>query len=372
MKIFGALALLAAIIIVGYSATSLFMSAYTASAEPWQQVLAGVGTASVVAWEAGALLLIGSAWHRGFKPVAVLSSLLLVVAMLVTMVWEARIVIGGRADKFASREVGVSKLKGIEDDLAWLRKRRETVTSRKDLEWITSRIEQREKDRDAASAVREVMPEASTAALMMGGSEAAWRAFLTALPLLFWMLARVTAVPLAMVAFIGKRQEARTASESSPAVIVHPQPSPAVSEELEAFLKPLESEPEPVTPPEPPKGPKKEPEALPVPVAAAPVLRIVDNTPPKPRSKAERNENVDIITKRWMEAAGAEKSHLTSGMTAKALYASYVEWCRDVRIAPVNDSHFGRSVRRLGVATGKTAMGATYGMRIPKIRSAVA
>src|SRR5688572_16957528 len=103
--IFGTLALLAAIVIVGYSATTLFTSAYTASSEPWQQYLNGTGAAAIVLWEATALILIGAAWHRGYKPVAVLSSLLLIVAMAVTLTWEMRTVIGGRADAFASREV---------------------------------------------------------------------------------------------------------------------------------------------------------------------------------------------------------------------------------------------------------------------------
>ena len=73
-----------------------------------------LGSADAV-WPSTRFLLIGAAWHRGYRPVAVGASVLLVVAMMVTLVWEARIVIGGRSDKFASREVSVNKLKGIEE-----------------------------------------------------------------------------------------------------------------------------------------------------------------------------------------------------------------------------------------------------------------
>ena len=371
MKIFGTMALLAAIMIVGYSATNLFMAAYTASAEPYQQMLAGIGTAAVVAWEAGAVMLIFRAWDIGYRPLAVGSVFLLIVAMAVSMVWEARIVIGGRSDKFATREVSAAKLKGIEDDLAWLRERRKTATKKQDLEWITERITIREKDRDSAVAVKDVMPEASAAVELFGGSEARWRAILSALPLLFWMLARVLAVPLAMMAFAVRRTEARTAAKSFPPVIVAPQPVPAVI----AFARPAESDPEPVTPPEPPKGPKKEQEAAPVTVEAPRpqatfVPRIVESAPtPKPKSKAERLEAVDAITRRWIAACGVVATTVGDGMSAKQVYADYAAFAGR---SAVGDSHFGRSIKRCGFQTRKTATGAVYKLAIRGKQEAVA
>jgi len=328
------MALLAALIIVGYSATNLFMSAYTASAEPYQQILAGIGTAAVVAWEAGAILLIGAAWHRGYRPIAVGASALLLVAMLVTLIWEARIVIGGRADKFASREVGISKLKGIEDDLAWLRKRRDSVTARKDLEWITERIDQRERDRDAAAALKEVMPEASTASQIMGGSVDRWRAFIVALPLLFWMLARVLAVPLAMMAFARKPKEASTAAQAPSGVIVPPTYPPALPDSPVVPVK----TPEDLMPPKPKEGyPPRD-------VSLDPRF--------SPSKKNNMTASVESWAKECLQDCPAKPGNGLSPAMVKGSFAwtSYLAWA-DVRghVPVASQSVFGKKLAKLGI-----------------------
>jgi hypothetical protein len=382
--IFGTLALVAAIIIVGYSATTLFTSAYTASAEPWQQLLNGTGAAAIVIWEATALILIGATWHRGYKPVAVLSTALLVVAMAVTLTWEMRTVIGGRADKYASREVDATKLKGIDADLEWLRKRRETMTAkasskdvRKEMEWISTRIESLEKDRGAARAIKEVMPEAAWSARMFGGTEQLWNDILTALPLLFWMLARVAAAPLAVAALTGKRTEARTAAkEDQSPTIASTQPSPATrlpkhpeapipSEDLKKLIiSPRDDDPKPpATQPAPVEAPRPTEPFVP---------KLVETVPVKPRSKAERNEAVDVLTKRWMEAEKVSKVPLSLGQAATSLHESYAAYCMAVRVSPVSASHLGRSIRRLGIAAGKTKDGAVYGLRLAEKKAEVA
>jgi hypothetical protein len=365
--VFGTLALLAAIIIVGYSATNLFTAAYTASAEPWQQMLNGTGAAAIVIWEATALILIGAAWHRGYKPVAAISGILLIVAMCVTLVWEMRTVIGGRADKFASREMDAAKLKGIDADMEWLRKRRETLTARpsstavrKEMDWISTRIESLEKDRGNARAIKEVMPEAAWSARMFGGTEQLWNDILTALPLLFWMLARVAAAPLAVAALVGRRKEDRTAAKADPAPTVARASVPPVLEPAVRL--------EPVAAPDPEPKP---PAAAPVPTAEAPrptepfVPRVVETTPLKPRTKAERQEAVVELTRRWFKDC-ATKTSLLFGTPAKHAYKNYSDWCYDNGEIPVSDSHFGRSVRRLKIEAGKTAQGATYGLQLQR------
>ena len=348
MRVFGAVALLAAMIIVGYSATSLFMSAFTSSVEPWQQYLAGIGTAAVVAWEATALWLIGRAWCRGYKPVAVMSTAMLVAAMMVTLAWEGRIVIGGRADKFASREVGVSKLKGIEDDLTWLRKRRDSVTNRKDLEWITARIEQRERDRDTAVAVKETMPEASAASRLLGGTESAWQDFLTVLPLFFWTLARVNAVPLAMVAFVGWPRK----PESSSGIIVPPMSTSAVLSQPEAFAPPSEPETVPVSPPETKPSPKKEAETV---TQKYPVL--VDASFKK---KQTFPKSIAKFRKQYLRDAPGANSDGTARHKVKGsdLWAFYNELPGESEVK--SQSGFGKKLAKLGVKRENHVSGVFY------------
>lgn len=211
--IFGGVALIAAIAIVAYSATTLFAAAFYASADPWQQWLNGTGAAALVIWEASALLLIGGCWYRGYKPVAFIASVALVAAMVASLSWEARSVIGGQADKFASRDTDMRRLKGIDDDLAWARDRRAQLSKapsseqgRRDMNWITNRIAELEKDRMGAHAVREVMPQAAWAARLTGWSEQRWQDIFTAAPLFFWLLARIVAIPLAVAGMTGARK----------------------------------------------------------------------------------------------------------------------------------------------------------------------
>jgi hypothetical protein len=372
--IFGTLALLAAIVIVGYSATTLFTSAYTASSEPWQQYLNGTGAAAIVLWEATALILIGAAWHRGYKPVAVLSSLLLIVAMAVTLTWEMRTVIGGRADAFASREVDARKQRDISADLDWLRKRRETLTTkpssvavRKEMDWIASRIEGLEKDRTSARAVKEVMPEAAWASRMMGGSEQLWNDILSALPLLFWMLARVAAAPLAVAAMVGRRKEdiaPRTAAKDKTPVTVDLTPASPVSAPAKPSPELAKLFQAPDTDPKPPAS-QPLPEAKPVEAEIKPALRLVETQPEpvRPKTRAEREEAIDATTRKWVAACAIPTPVGFATPSAQA-YASYKAWCRSYKIEPLNRSWFGRSLARIGITVRKSAQGANYGLQI--------
>jgi hypothetical protein len=372
--IFGTLALLAAIVIVGYSATTLFTSAYTASSEPWQQYLNGTGAAAIVLWEATALILIGAAWHRGYKPVAVLSSLLLIVAMAVTLTWEMRTVIGGRADAFASREVDARKQRDISADLDWLRKRRETLTTkpssvavRKEMDWIASRIEGLEKDRTSARAVKEVMPEAAWASRMMGGSEQLGNDILSALPLLFWMLARVAAAPLAVAAMVGRRKEdiaPRTAAKDKTPVAVALTPASPVSAPAKPSPELAKLFQAPETDPKPPAS-QPLPEPKPVEAEIKPALRLVETQPEpvRPKTRAEREEAIDATTRKWVAACAIPTPVGFATPSAQA-YASYRAWCRTHKVEPLNRSWFGRSLARIGITVRKSAQGANYGLQI--------
>ncbi len=356
--IFGTLALLAAIVIVGYSATTLFMAAFNSSSEPWQQWLNGTGAASVVAWEATALLLIGWCWTRGYKPVAFIASLALVAAVAATLSWEGRAVIGGQADKFASREIDAKKLQGIEDDLKWLRLRREKLSSsapspqvRKDLEWISNRLAELEDKRGASHAVKEVLPQAAWAHRVFGGSEQMWQDVFTGIPLLFWMLARIVAIPLAVAGMssVAKPAGASQRAEAPSGIIVPPMPtSPALSDPS-AFAKPSEPEPSPVEPkPEPPVKPKKE--EAPVTVTGFPP-KLVEKDPRFSELPKSKKNSLKGSVQAWKKQNLIENlSKDGDGLFRKVVKASdcwlsYLNWCKKQGYTPIgSDSHFGRQV----------------------------
>src|SRR4030067_97170 len=88
--IFGAIALAAAVVIVGCSAATLFAAAYTSMSASWAALMAGVGIAAVVAWEATAALLIGNCFRTGHYAIGMGAMLLLVLAMCLTFRYELR------------------------------------------------------------------------------------------------------------------------------------------------------------------------------------------------------------------------------------------------------------------------------------------
>jgi hypothetical protein len=391
--VFGTLALVAAIVIVGYSATTLFVAAFNASAEPWQQMLNGTGAAAIVVWEATAVLLIGLCWHRGYRPVAVIAVVALIAAMGATLSWEGRAVIGGQADKFATREVEVDRMAGQKTDLAFLRKRQELVALKppsalvtKELEWIRNRIDQIEKDRGSSHAVNEVLPQAAWAARVFGGGEQLWRDVFLAIPLLFWMIARIVAVPLAVAGMTGsvkKPQEARTAPKAEAAPEVGEKSALAIYDAMKArgvasgkhteydlktglwhhvefgpdkaSEKPAEDPRDP-----PPSGGKPDPlkertdltrkAEAPAPVQAEPIKQpaarlVVDNDATKlskrqAKKKKERRGEGAVI--RWLDDCSSQTPDKRVKATSQDCRKSYIAWCEINNLHPVGHKAMSR------------------------------
>jgi hypothetical protein len=371
--VFGTLALLAAIVIVGYSATTLFTAAYQSSAEPWQQMLNGTGAAAIVVWEATAVLLIGLCWHRGYRPVAVIAIVALIAAMGATLSWEMRAVIGGQADKFASREVEADKLTGQKSDLAFLRKRQEALVAKpsspavaKEIDWLMNRIDRIEKDRGSSHAVSEVLPQAAWAARVFGGGEQLWRDVFLAIPLLFWMIARIVAVPLAVAGMTGsvkKPQEARAAPKAEAA--------PSVAEKASSPASEVPLGRESIFPfiphgayddedPKPPSGGKPDPlkertdltrkAEAPAPVQAEPIKQpaarlVVDNDATKlskrqAKKKKERRGEGAVI--RWLDDCSSQTPDKRVKATSQDCRKSYIAWCEINNLHPVGHKAMSR------------------------------
>ena len=375
--VFGTIALLAATVLVVISATTLFISAFTASVEPWQQWTNGTGTAAIVAWEACALTLIGMAWYRGYKPVAILSTLLLVTAAAVTLKWEMRATVVGQADKMAERALDARHMSGLEEDLAWARDQRKKLTARKDLDWINNRIEALEKQRSGTKAVAEIMPEASIAARITGHSEQGWRDFWMVIPLLFWTLARIVAFPLAIVGLISfapaRRQEPQEASKESTASTVSETPSsPATELVREPQADPIAAQvdqvaamPIPVgleriinpTPPDDfPRGGKKPEAPQPKPEAKADILlspkvgqRVEaayfedDNVHYLPKA-AKKNRKVEGNVIRWLGECSSQTPDKRIKATSQECRRSYLAWCKHRGEQPVGHKLMSRVI----------------------------
>lgn len=397
--VFGTLALVAAIIIVGYSATTLFVAAFNASAEPWQQLLNGTGAAAIVVWEATAVLLIGLCWHRGYRPVAVIAIVALIAAMGATLSWEMRAVIGGQADKFASREVEADKLTGQKSDLAFLRKRQEALIGKpsspavaKEIDWLMNRIDRIEKDRGSSHAVNEVLPQAAWAARVFGGGEQLWRDVFLAIPLLFWMIARIVAVPLAVAGMTGsvkKPQEARTAPKTEAAPSVAEKASSPASEAHRAFAKSIPDLPppgwasahpwkSPDDDPTPPSSGKPDPlkertdltrkAEAPAPVVVEPVKQapaaffddknIVDLLTPKQRRKLaqdnskKKDRREDGSVTEWLACCTSQTQDKAVIAKTGKCRESYVAWCEKYGKHPV---HHKVMSRKMGVILGRAS-----------------
>jgi len=228
---FAILSLAAAAVIVGYSGVTLFWAGYDSVADPWQKPLAGIGIAAIVAWEAGALLLILYCWRNGERMIALGAAVLLVLAMAVTLSMEMRLHIGGQADKAAQRQLAATRLAGLQRDADLARQRIEALTKearspaqRAELDKAYARLREAESALRTAPVTAGGMPQAAWAARITDTSELFWQDVLIALPLLFWTLARVFSVPLAIAALSPRRTP--PAALASPAPVTDDTPQP--------------------------------------------------------------------------------------------------------------------------------------------------
>lgn len=381
----GTLALVAAAVIVIYSAATLFQAAYTSMSAPWAAMMAGIGIAAVVAWEAGAALLIGGSFRSGHYAIGIGAMLLLVLAMGLTFRYELRLHVGGQADVIATRDDAAARQVDLRSELESARKRRDhlasiarpTYAQRDQLREERVRIEALERRWDArVETIAEPMPEAALAARLTGMSETSWRDIWLIVPLGFWMLARVFAFPLAVVGMtaVKNRDVGSGAAKPLRAALVQdraPLPSGISLERPDLARKALP----PSTDDTPPPAAAAKPIITPEPQQEEAKPHLVVSNPEamsvKPHSKAERLEAIDVITKRWLEQATVPVA-LEFGLPAKPLHDAYSRWCIAWGVMPVNNSHFGRSVKRLAVKKGKTKDGARYGLKLKEIAKAAA
>ena len=243
--------------------------------------------------------------------------LLLVLAMDLTFCrYELRLHVGGQADLLAQREDASAKRADLHSELERARKRRDllspisrpTPAQRDELRQTRARIAELETRWDTrVEAISEPMPEAAWAARMTGMSEQLWRDIWMAIPLAFWMLARVFSLPMAVIGMAAFRDgnKPRGEAEAVPGNPVGEIVFPVVLRKPET------------------------PEAAPKQIAKPSPRLVVSNPPREPRSQAERLEAVDAITRRWI-AEATSKATISMGMSGKDAYAAYSRWCEEL------------------------------------------
>jgi hypothetical protein len=138
----------------------------------------------------------------------------------------------------AERVAQIDNHEGVKRDLKWYRDRRDVIkTSRsssgfnRELELIEKRIRELEGDRWHANVV-DASPQAAWISRLTGMSEQLSRDVSILIILLFWMMARVIAVPLAIAGLIVRMPEKVTAkilSDRPDLARLKPVESPAIT-----------------------------------------------------------------------------------------------------------------------------------------------
>lgn len=397
----GAFGVIAACGFVVYSAVTTFHVAHDMTTE--FKELAGWAASGIVLWECLGLLYVRQCWNNGSRLLALGGLALVLAAGIYTVRLDLRFNVAGQSDLVEGRRNSVQKLEGVKSELQKARADREALRKLKrptdaqndEMERLAKRIDVLESRWDTSTVVSTPMPEAGWASRMLGGvskDEVWWTDALMVFGLAFWALARMLALPLAIASMQGA---VRKPAIAGPALHVPDVVQPAISPRPRAPLEPrkdvlaiMAGTPGtggggniPDEPPSPPADskPVEEPAAEhfrdaaqmvspdhPKPVLATADGAVTDDWKPnvKPRTKAERLEAVDVITRKWLDSGAAVRCAISAGSFGIHVYNAYSEWAASYGIKPVNPSHFGRSMRRLKVAFRKEAAGVRYGLRV--------
>lgn len=116
-KTVGYFTLLAAVVLIVCSASTLFWSAYDGAVDPWQKWIQGVQIVAVIIWEAGAVLAITYCFSHGHKIMGYAGTVLLVLAMGYSLSEELRQQAGAQETAVAKRTAENGKLELVRSEL---------------------------------------------------------------------------------------------------------------------------------------------------------------------------------------------------------------------------------------------------------------
>jgi hypothetical protein len=276
--IFGTIGIISALAFVGYAAvTSFFTAASMTSQFP---VLAGAAASGLVAWESLGALFVQQCWRNRSRAMAVGGALLTLAASIYLLRIDLRFHVTGQSDMAASREVGIENrsLARSEYDKAVVRRdalqkvKTPNAFERSELAGAVKRIAELEPRLWSPETINAgAVPEAGWASRMLSGISSDrqwWTDVLMVVGLLFWALARMLALPVAVASMSMARspQEARTAPKAVPVtergtIIVPPALAPAVERhaQVESPVYVSIPSPSPASPPAVDSDPDRDP-----------------------------------------------------------------------------------------------------------------
>lgn len=392
---------LAAVILIVCSATTLFWSAYESAVEPWQKWVQGVQIVAVIGWEAGAILAIAYCWRHRFYLIAIGGSVLLVLAAAYTLSGEMRLQAGTQENSVARKSAEAGKYELVKSELDKAIKRRDLLQAQRRLtEDQQEELAELRKDINALKGQWTPLVEETSAVGIPGAAMLArWTGLnindsgdIDALiKMAFWTMVRVFALPLAVFGMMAASQERKEASGRakasegpSVALKVSPplQPRTALPERPIAGLLSRKAgnssenpngSPDPTPPADAAPSNMRNPHNAPVETPPARPRLVDENWVPTPKtkgkpSKAEKFADIDAPTRDWLSTGRAMPVALGLGSSGLDIWAAYNAFCiaQHPPIKPLNPSHFGRSLRRVGVASSKTARGVRYALRLVK------
>lgn len=221
--VFGTIGIIAALCFVSYAAVTSY---HTAAAMTTQfPELAGWAAAGMVCWEALGALFVQQCWRNGSKWMAVGGAVLVLAASVYLLRIDLRFHVAGQSDMTAAREVNSenrelarsehAKAVARRDDLRALKT--PSSTDRAEIARQERRIGELEPRIWTADTVTAGgMPEAGWASRMLSGiskDKQVWTDLLMVVGLLFWALARMLALPVAVASMQMAAPSARRKEE---------------------------------------------------------------------------------------------------------------------------------------------------------------
>jgi hypothetical protein len=113
----GVFTLIAAVVLIACSATTLFHTAFDSAVGTWQQWTQGSQIVAVIIWEAGAVIAITYCFRHGHAFIALAGSVLLVLAMGYTLSQELRQQAGAQESSAIARGAKKGKLELVRGEL---------------------------------------------------------------------------------------------------------------------------------------------------------------------------------------------------------------------------------------------------------------
>jgi hypothetical protein len=398
--VLGGLALIAAVVIVGCSATTLFLTAFHSVSVPWQQWVAGVTIATIVAWEAVALLVIGYCFRKWYIILGVGTSLALVLAMAVTASLEWKGWIGGRADVSTERSVKANDRDRVLEELGRAYKRRDSLQEmerltkfqQQELTEVKARIVKLEGQWDTRTVDIRASGNVDGEAIhdLLGWDARTTQIVIDTLPMWLMMLLRVISVPGAVVAISAMRSEKAAVApgrpEALPATDAAPRAfTPALPLSPRAELRPYSgpmaklagvakvnssenpiSSPEvfpdarenptddgPGTPAPAPEEPKIEEVAAVRSDKVISLFRDDGSLPDSPRGN-KKAQKPEAKAAAWLAACTSQTGNPKHTVTSGECWKSYLAYCETEGKRPMHRKPFSSQVGVLvGRKTGK-------------------